>query len=113
MTELAATSSSWDRLGHRRLINVALPLLAAVLPILLSYLAPEAPKDTERRLARAEIVASNDSAVRDQRDAQEVTLPDAWDRSRRGFGGTISYQFVIPPQGTAEHLAVYIPRVKT
>ena len=99
VTELAAASASWDDRANRRFVHLLLPLLAAVLPILLSYLAPVAPTGTMRSVARAEIVASNDPASRDQGAAQEVSLPDAWDRSRRGFGGTINYQFVIPASG--------------
>jgi signal transduction histidine kinase len=114
VSELTAPSASWSDRTQRRLIHILLPLFAGLLPILLSYLAPEAPMGTERSVARTEIVAANDPALRDQTGARETPLPDAWDRSRRGFGGTIDYQFVVPAAAdNTTQLAVFIPRVKT
>jgi hypothetical protein len=114
MSELAAPSPSWSGRASRRLLTPLLPLLVALSPILLlSYFVPAAPQGTERSVARATIVTATDPAQRDQVGPQDTPLPDAWDRSRRGFGGTIDYQFAVPPSadGTAQ-LAVYIPRVK-
>ncbi len=99
--------------SFRKPLLSALLVLVSVSSIILSFLAPEAPGQTERRFAQAEIVAANDPAQQ-QSGSQETSLPDAWDRTRRGFGGTIDYRFALPPSpDSAARLAIYIPRVKT
>lgn len=110
-----ADTQSWQ--GGRNLrkpLLAVLLLLVAVSPIILSFFAPIAPEQTERRVASAEIVTSDDAVPQAQYGSQDTSLPDAWDRSRRGFGGTIDYRFVIPGSlESAVRLAIYIPRVKT
>lgn len=113
MSTLAAPATAGSERSLRRLFAWLLPLAVAVSPILLSYFAPEAPKATERTSARAIVVAADDPAVRSEADAKDTTLPDAWDRARRGFGGTVDYRFALPASDSSAPVAVYIPRVKT
>jgi signal transduction histidine kinase len=113
MTELAASAVPASAGASHRRWAPLLPFLVALLPILLSYLVPEAPQATARSTARATIVSADERSQPTAVPLPDVPLPDSWNITRKGFAGTIDYAFALPPAtDKATQLAVYIPRVK-
>lgn len=89
-------------------------LLVMLLPVGISRLAPT-PADTFRHLtADAHVLSAElSSHTSTVGPAGTLTLPDSWNLTRRGFGGTIEYRLQTIDNLSPSQAAIFIPRVKT
>lgn len=113
MTMSQALSLTRDQSGRLRKLPIAMLLLGVLLlPVVLSYAASSPPAASKRDNAMTQVVEADGVARSDTR-TQQVSLPDAWDQTRRGFGGVIDYRFPVDARKDGPRLALFVPRVKT
>lgn len=101
------------RTGSRAKRWLAFGLVFSVLflPVLISWLGPVPPEQLHYTSAVAHVVFKDGD--RDGAGArQEVKLPDAWNQTRRGFGGLVEYLIELRPIDKARELSVLIQRAK-
>ncbi len=103
------------RAARLRKLPVAVLLVAVLLlPVALSYTTSSPPPAASKRDSAIAQVPGADAAGRaGSEQAARVTLPDAWDQRRRGFGGDIDYRFAVEARKDGPRQAVFVPRVKT
>jgi signal transduction histidine kinase len=113
MTMSQALSLTRDENGRLRKLPIAALLVAVLLlPVALSYTTSSPPAERKHDNATAQVIDA-DGVARSNDQARQVPLPDAWDQTRRGFGGVIDYRFAINARKDGPGQAVFVPRVKT
>jgi signal transduction histidine kinase len=113
MTLSQALSLTRDESGRLRKAPIAVLLLGVLLlPVALSYTVSSPPDASRRDTAIAQLVEA-DGVTRSNDQARQLSLPDPWDQSRRGFGGVVDYRFAVDARKDGPRQAVFVPRVKT
>ena len=83
------------------------------LPFALSTLGSSPSSAWRYQSAVAEVLEASSGSDAAISGEQNVLLPDAWNQTRRGFGGTIDYRVNFSFSPTQSRPAIFIPRVKT
>src|SRR3954471_20297832 len=78
------------RIRASRSLALCTLLSVLFLPVLISWLGPLPPEQLHYTSAVAQIISSESGKETSSAD-QDVKLPDAWNQTRRGFGGIIEY----------------------
>jgi signal transduction histidine kinase len=86
-------------------------LFVLFLPVLISWLGPVPPEQLHYTSAVAQIISSESGKEASSAD-QDVKLPDAWNQTRRGFGGIIEYVIDLRAIDSAREQSVLIQRAK-
>jgi signal transduction histidine kinase len=110
---MTITSEIAGPAGTRARRGFALGLVFCVLflPVLISWLGPVPPERLHYTSAVAHIVF-RDGIGEDAGTSRDVTLPDSWNQTRRGFGGLIEYSIALRPVDEAGEQSVLIERAK-
>src|SRR4051812_4887715 len=88
-------------------------LLAFIgLPLVFASLA-SSPSGWRYQAASAEVIDTLPRATGGFSGERQLTLPDSWNRTRGGFGGTIDYRVTFKFSAELKRPALFIPRVKT
>ncbi len=95
----------------RRWLALGLVFSVLFLPVVISWLGPVPPEQLHYSSAVAHVVfkdGQKDFAGEDR----DVKLPDAWNQTRRGFGGLVEYVIELRAIDKAVEQSVMIPRAK-
>lgn len=90
---------------------ICLVFFVLFLPVLISWLGPTPPEQLHYTLAKAHIVFK-DGANESAGASQQIQLPDAWNQTRRGFGGLVEYVIDLRPIDGTRQQSVLIQRAK-
>ena len=108
---LALESRNDSTTQAKRWLAVGLILSVLFLPVFISWLGPVPPSQLHYTSAVARVLfddRNKDKATSDE----DVRLPDAWNQTRRGFGGLIEYVIELRPIDSTREQSVLIQRAK-
>ena len=108
---LAIESTSPTEARAKRWLAFSLVFAVLYLPVLISWLGPVPPEQLHYASATANIVF-DDGNKESSGTVQQIRLPDAWNQTRRGFGGLVEYVIELRPIDSAREQSVLIQRAK-